>query len=102
MREDGYRPRFADPEEYAYVGPFMASIRVKLGITQAQLSEATGFSVQSISRFENGKTNPTTVMAAYVVDYLLGIYGMDITEVMDAFDQFIEYDSKNSGPIVDS
>ena len=92
MRELRYKPRFADEEEFSYVGPFVARIRRELEITQAQVSEATGFSIQSISRFENGKTSPATIMGATVIDYVLGqlLPARTIEEVMDMFDDFCE------------
>lgn len=92
MRELRYKPRFADEEEFSYVGPFVACIRRELEVTQAEVSEATGFSIQSISRFENGKTSPTTIMGATVIDYVLGRMqpARSIEEVMDMFDDFCE------------
>ena len=87
-----YKPKFADPEKFSYVGPFIACIRRELEITQAQVSEATGFSIQSISRFENGKTSPATIMGATVIDYVLGQLrpAKTIEEIMDMFDDFFE------------
>jgi Predicted transcriptional regulators len=104
-----YKPQFADAEEYSYVGPFIAHVRHELDISQAQVSEATGFSIQSISRFENGKTSPATVMGATVIDYVLGQLQPErsIEEVMDMFDEFCyefhpRYLAQNSNAIVDS
>lgn len=93
--------QFADPEEYSYVGPFIAKLRGDLGVTQAQVSDATGFSIQSISRFENGKSSPATIMGECVIEYVVSSLDIDLTELMDMFDEFIA-SSKNSGPIVDS
>lgn len=93
--------QFADPEEYAYVGPFIAKLRGDLGLTQSQVSDATGFSIQSISRFENGKSSPATIMGECVIEYVVSSLDVSITELMDMFDEFIA-SSKNSGPIVDS
>lgn len=90
----GYRPAFADPEEYHLVGPFIASVRRELDITQAQVSEETGFSIQSISRFENGKVSPTTVMAAYVINYILGQLDAPIEDVTSRFDDFHTAENK--------
>ena len=106
-RDIRYKPKFADPEEFSYVGPFIACIRRELEITQAQVSEATGFSIQSISRFENGKTSPATIMGATVIDYVLGqlLPARTIEEVMDMFDDFCDEwrpGTDFSGSITDS
>lgn len=106
-RDIRYKPKFADPEEFSYVGPFIACIRRELEITQAQVSEATGFSIQSISRFENGKTSPTTIMGATVIDYVLGQLQPEhsVEDVITMFDEFCLnwYQGKEfSGSITDS
>lgn len=106
-RDIRYKPKFADEEEFSYVGPFIACIRRELEITQAQVSEATGFSIQSISRFENGKTSPATIMGATVIDYVLGQLrpAKTIEEIMDMFDDFCEEwpsATEFSGSITDS
>lgn len=100
----GYRPAFADPEAYHLVGPFIASVRRGLDITQAQVSEATGFSIQSISRFENGKVSPTTVMAAYVIGYVLDQVEPKptVADVIATFDDFVAENKTFSAPIMDS
>ena len=96
MRDDGYRPSFAEPENYSYVGPFIACVRTKLGLTQAQLSDKVGFSIQSISRFENGKVSPTTIMATHVVDYILKTADLDTAYVIDWFNQFVMTEKEQS------
>lgn len=106
-RDIRYKPKFADPEEFSYVGPFIACIRRELEITQAQVSEATGFSIQSISRFENGKTSPATIMGATVIDYVLGQLQPEhsVEDVMTMFDDFCEEwrpDKEFSSSITDS
>lgn len=95
MRDDGYRPSFAEQENYHYVGPFIACVRAKLGLTQAQVSEETNFSIQSISRFENGKSSPTTIMATHVIDYILTTAGFDNAYITDWFNQFVEAEKEN-------
>lgn len=106
-RDIRYKPKFADPEEFSYVGPFIACVRRELEITQAQVSEATGFSIQSISRFENGKTSPATIMGATVIDYVLGQLqpARTVEDITDMFDDFCEEwrpGTEFSGSITDS
>jgi DNA-binding XRE family transcriptional regulator len=52
-------------------GAQLAEIRGQLGITQAQLAEATGLSQARISQIENGKATGLDVLRAY----LLGLGG---------------------------
>lgn len=75
-------------ERKEYVGPFLQTMRMAYDITQQELSEATGYSVQTISRIENGKANPMGVAGRDIFRYLLETSGNDQTEILQEFDIF--------------
>lgn len=60
----------------AYVGPWIKSLREEMGMTQKQVSDATGFSIQTVSKFENSKVQPDNVsfdaIVHFVVDSFFG------------------------------
>ncbi len=59
------------------VGGNVRRIRQKIGITQEQLAEASGFSQQYISGLENGLRNPT-VVSVYEIAEALGVNYLDL------------------------
>lgn len=73
-----------------YLGPFIRSLRIELGITQAFLSSEIGFSVQTISKFENGESNPRATSAIYIVNYILGKAGMGTLSALKEFERYCE------------
>jgi DNA-binding XRE family transcriptional regulator len=51
----------------AVSGAQLAEIRGQLGLTQAQLAEATGLTQARISQIENGKATGLDVLRAYIL-----------------------------------
>lgn len=71
-----------------FLGPFAQSMRLSLGLTQNDISEGTGFSVQTISKFENGHSNPLSYSSREIIGYLcdLGMHeGWDVDKLFDSF-----------------
>ena len=75
-------------ERKDYVGPFLQAMRMAYEITQQELSEATGYSVQTISRIENGKANPMGVAGRDIFEYLLKESGNNENEILSEFSIF--------------
>lgn len=75
-------------ERKEYVGPFLQTMRMAYDITQQELSEATGYSVQTISRIENGKANPTGIAGRDIFRYLLDTSGNTQNEILQEFENF--------------
>jgi len=59
------------------VGNHVSRLRRKQGLTQEQLSEASGFSQQYISGLEQGRRNPT-IVTIYELAQALGVTHMDL------------------------
>lgn len=62
------------------IGRTIKELRQKRGVTQEELSEALGVSVQTVSRWENGVTSPDlsmfpqlTLYFGVTADFLLGL-----------------------------
>lgn len=74
-------------------GPFVQSLRLSMGLTQHDISDEVGFSIQTISKFENGKSNPAAYASkqiyAYVI-YLACEQGHDIDAEFDGFCHIME------------
>lgn len=102
MNDIWYTPNFVTDGNYKDVGPFIQAMRKSECLTQRDVSEATGFSVQTISRFENGRSNPTTVAAAYIIDYVLTHADVSPEEAIILYSEFTSLGSINSVSIMDS
>ncbi len=48
------------------IGEFCAAIRGEIGATQKDVAEDTGYTIQSISAFENGRTNNAEIFSWYL------------------------------------
>jgi transcriptional regulator with XRE-family HTH domain len=59
------------------VGRNVRKIRLKVGLTQEQFSERSGFSQQYISGLEKGRRNPT-IVTVYELAKALGVSHMDL------------------------
>ena len=59
------------------VGRNVRKVRLKVGLTQEQFSERSGFSQQYISGLEKGRRNPT-VVTIYELAKALGVSHMDL------------------------
>ena len=86
-----------DPELYtflserkAYLGAFLHSMRLEHELTQEELAEGTGYSVQTISKMENGKANPMGVAGRDIFMFLLEQSGNTLSEVLTEFSMFCE------------
>ena len=96
-------PSFADPEEYEYVGPFIGQLRKEMDLSQNDISDTTGFSIQTVSKFEHGKIPLTGIAAKAIMDCVLGyLEDNSLENVMNLFDDYIETTKGFSVPIMDS
>ena len=59
------------------VGKNVKRIRQKIGLTQEQLAEISGFSQQYVSGLERGQRNPT-IVTLYELAMALGVSHMDL------------------------
>lgn len=75
--------------EYEELGPFIKTLRESELITQRQVSEATGFSIQTISKFENGRGSPRSVSAVRITSYILAVAGIDNEEFETLYKEFV-------------
>lgn len=73
-----------------FIGPFMKYLREEMEMTQKDLSDETGFSIQTISKFENGKTSPRTFAAKRIIDKLITIWEVNGYDVEEMFEDFCE------------
>jgi transcriptional regulator with XRE-family HTH domain len=87
-----------DKKYEKYLGPFIRDLRVEIGVTQQQLSSEIGFSVQTISKFENGGSSISKISSRYIVDYILQESGLSMEEVLREFMSYCEYlENGNTG-----
>lgn len=77
-----------------FIGPFMKHLREEMEMTQKDLSDETGFSIQTISKFENGKTSPRTFAAKRIIDKLITIWEINGYDVEEMFEDFCEANEK--------
>lgn len=59
------------------VGENVLRLRLRKGLTQEKLAEATGFSQQYISGLERGLRNPT-VVSVYEISQALGVSHIEL------------------------
>ena len=59
------------------VGRNVRKIRLRVGLTQEQFAERSGFSKQYISGLEKGRRNPT-IVTIYELAKALGVTHMDL------------------------
>lgn len=75
-----------EPKEY--LGPFMCAMREAYELTQEELSEATGYSIQTISKIENNRANPMGIAGRDIFSYLVNISGNTLDEILKEFTLF--------------
>lgn len=75
--------------EYEELGPFIKSLRESELITQRQVSDATGFSIQTISKFENGRGSVHSVSAARITSYILAVADIGPEEFEALYKEFV-------------
>lgn len=75
-------------ENPAIVGPFVQNLRTNHNITQQQVSDATGYSIQTISKFENGKSNPGSVASADIMTFIFEETKITPDKLKILFDMF--------------
>jgi len=61
------------------VGRNVRKIRLRVGLTQEQFAERSGFSQQYISGLEKGRRNPT-IVTIYELAKALGVTHMDLVK----------------------
>ena len=61
------------------VGRNVRRIRLRVGLTQEQFAERSGFSQQYISGLEKGRRNPT-IVTIYELAKALGVTHMDLVK----------------------
>lgn len=76
----------------ADVGPFIQELRMDAGITQKMASDATGFSIQTISKFENGRSNPNSFSSRRITNYILEEIGINTGEALVLFYKYRQED----------
>lgn len=59
------------------VGAICAAARRKSGMTQKNVADYLGYSIQNISHFENGRIDNS-----FILLYYMGKFGIDIKEVL--------------------
>jgi transcriptional regulator with XRE-family HTH domain len=79
------------------IGPFMKYLREEMEMTQKDLSDDTGFSIQTISKLENGKTSPRTFAAKRIIDKLITIWEVNGYDVEEMFEGFCEASEETFG-----
>lgn len=78
-----------EPESKRYVGAYIKNLRLRLGLTQLQLSFSSGYSVVTISRIENGKANASGVAGRDILIILSELCGF--TEPGEMLDDYISF-----------
>lgn len=76
------------------VGPFIATLRADANITQKQVSEDLNVSIQTISKFENGKSSPSVFSSRLITRYILEECGIGVSEALVMFYQYKFPDDK--------
>lgn len=82
------------------VGPFIATLRIDAEITQRQVSDVLNISIQTVSKFENGKSNPNSFSSRLIVRYILDACGMSTNEALVMFYQYNYPEDKLITPLV--
>lgn len=73
-----------------HAGEFIQHIRKVLGLTQQEVAEGCGFSVVSVSKFENGRCNRNSVAPACISNYILEQAEISVDEALEAYRGFCE------------
>lgn len=71
-----------------YLGEFLGTMRDAYELTQQDVSDATGYSIQTISKLENGKGNPMGVAGREIFSYLFSQSGLTLDEILKEFSLF--------------
>lgn len=71
-------------------GAFIKHMRKALGLTQQEVAEGCGFSVITVSKFENGRCSKNTVAPACISNYILEQAELTIDEALEAYNDFCE------------
>lgn len=71
------------------VHEFIKYLRKGLGLTQQEVAEGSGFSVVTVSKFENGKCNRNGVASACITNYILQEAGITAEEALEAYSVFV-------------
>ena len=77
-------------ERKDYLGEFLKVMRNAYELTQQEVSDATGYSIQTISRLENGKGNTMGVAGRDIFGFLLETSGNTVDEILNEFDLFCQ------------
>lgn len=99
------RPAFfsnSNIEDVTKIGNFIKEIRLKLNLTQEEVSSKTGFSVQTISKFENGHCGPRTYASVKIVNYVLDAADIDDEKAIELYSIFYREQKDFSDSIMDS
>lgn len=75
-------------ERKNYLGAFICSMRMAYELTQQDVSDATGYSIQTISRIENDKVNPMGIAGRDIFSYLVDQSGNALDEILQEFSLF--------------
>lgn len=88
-------------ERKEYLGDFLRVMREAYELTQQDVSDATGYSIQTISRLENNKGNPMGIAGRDIFSYLVDQSGNTLDEILQEFSLFChnmqveeEYDAR--------
>lgn len=93
MHEDIFTPieELENREIRAYLGPFLKSVREALGLTQHNISDDTGFSIQTISKIENGRMPSfQAVSVQHLIGYYSDAYDISTGEFIENFCAYCE------------
>lgn len=80
--------RFFDPLYIDYIGAYIKYWRLILNISQKDISDATGYSIQTVSKLENSKSNPDSVAGRDVLEYVLDKTDLGLDGLYEDFVQF--------------
>ena len=78
------------PENGMFIGPFSKALRIELELTQKDVSDATGYSIQTVSKFENGHSNPYAYASREIYSYLSAVAMQCGHDVDDEFSNFCQ------------
>ena len=71
-----------------YLGEFLGAMRDAYELTQQDVSEATGYSIQTISKLENGRGNPMGIAGRDIFSYLCEQSGLTLDEILKELSHF--------------
>lgn len=79
---------FPDDNNAYYIGGFIKQLRELIGITQQDVSDEVGYSIQTISKFENGKSNPLAYASRKISEYVITLAELEEKDVYELYKEY--------------